>query len=179
MPKYSHFHYVAIQDGQHKRFTDLARDTPLEVVRIRRKPFAMVYSVGDNPHLVWRYSRNSPCLIFDALSMSERCLDYLRSPVPHSFSMFSSDLLNWGVGLPRQFPSLHGDLRSRHIVVFGTIIARRYPTDYDPAQIELWESTNILPGNEVGELQQIYNRRNQISFLQSLTNPYSKNFLIE
>jgi hypothetical protein len=121
---------------------------------------------------------------FDAVRLDRRCARDLRRKVSrHGPGMLAGELLTWGVGTlrarnddPREqlhasLWSQHGRLETRHETVYATIRAlhrNSLPLLYQ-TQKESFDSTNVIYGDVYGEVEQLWERRADTSFLGQVT----------
>jgi hypothetical protein len=117
---------------------------------------------------------------FDVVKLDRRCVRDLRLKLKrHGPGMLSGDLLSFGVGMLRArnddpveqihhyLWSRYGRLHSRHEVVYARIRAlhcNSLPLIYD-RQKESFDSSNLIYGDALGELEQIWERRADTAFL--------------
>jgi len=118
---------------------------------------------------------------FDAVKLDRRSARDLRLKVKrHGPGLLAADLLSFGVGALRarnddpvelihQYLWRHfGQLRSRHEVVYARIGALHWnslPLLYE-RQKESFDSTNLVYGDALGELEQLWERRADTAFLE-------------
>jgi hypothetical protein len=117
---------------------------------------------------------------FDIVRLDRRCTRDLRLKLrKNGPGMVSADLLAFGTGMlrarnddvlePLQEKLWHryGRLTTRHEVVFATIRALHWnslPLFYQ-SQKESYDSTNLIYGDALGELEQLWDRRADTAFL--------------
>lgn len=117
---------------------------------------------------------------FDAVKLDRRCVRDLRLKLKrHGPGLLSGELLCFGVGMLRArnddpLEQIHhylwnqyGRLESRHEVVHARIRAlhcNSLPLIHD-RQKESYDSTNVIYGDAMGELEQLWDRRADTTFL--------------
>lgn len=156
---------------------------------------ALFHSLGGMPldalrRTRWKVrERDKPAMpervnYFDAVKLDRRCARDLRLKVKrHGPGLLAGDLLSFGVGVLRArnddpFEQIHrylcrrfGRLQSRHEVVYARIGALHWnslPLIYE-RQKESFDSTNLIYGDALGELEQIWDRRADTAFLDLVT----------
>ena len=121
---------------------------------------------------------------FDAVRLDRRCARdlrrKLRQPGP---GMLAGELLAFGVGTLRArnddpleqihqlLWSQHGRIETRHEIVYATIRALQWnslPLIYKTRK-ESFDSTNVIYGDVLGELEQLWERRADTVFLEQVT----------
>ena len=121
---------------------------------------------------------------FDALKLDRRCCRDLRLRAGRDVGgMFAGDLLAFGVGalrarndapgepLHRRLWEQHGRLQSRHEIVYARIRALIWsslPLFYQ-GEKESFDSTNLIYGDALGELEQLWERRADTAFLEQVS----------
>jgi hypothetical protein len=121
---------------------------------------------------------------FDAVKLDRRCLRDLRLKLSKKGpELLSGELLAFGTGTLRacnddrveqvhhHLWSQYGHISSRHEIVFAKIRALHWssmPLIYK-TQKESFVSTNVLYGDVLGELEQIWERRSETAFLAQVT----------
>ena len=120
---------------------------------------------------------------FDSTRLDRRCLRDLRLRSNHTEpSMVSAELLAFGTGtlrarnddaeepIQRELWSRHGRLNPDHEVVYARIrmLHRRTARGAEIVGKECYESTNVIYGDVLGELEQIWDRRADTDFLQQI-----------
>jgi hypothetical protein len=134
---------------------------------------------------------------FDATLVDRRCMGTCRLRLnKKGTSLFSAELLCFGAGALRQlwdnpndpahaqFRRLCGRIASLDMVVYCRIPATFYSPALQKDLLESWESTNIIYGDAYGEVEQIWRRRKDTSFLtgiamalnQARKRPHADNF---
>jgi hypothetical protein len=120
---------------------------------------------------------------FDAVRLDRRCLRDLRHKVrKFGPGMLSFELLSYGIGMLRArnddpderihrfLWSHYGHIRSRHEVSYACIRAL-HRNSLLPSQAigkEAYDSTNVIYGDALGELQQLWDRRADSAFLEQV-----------
>jgi hypothetical protein len=118
---------------------------------------------------------------FDAAKLDRRCARDLRLKfTKNGPGMLAGELLTFGVGMLRArnddpvepmhhyLWSRHGRLRTRHEIVYARIRALHWnslPLLYR-TQKESYDSTNLIYGDALGELEQLWDRRADTAFLE-------------
>jgi hypothetical protein len=117
---------------------------------------------------------------FDALKLDRRCARDLRIKLRREGpGLLSADVLAYGVGtlrarnddeaerLHRSLWRRYGRIQVRNEEVYARIRALHWFTipSLERARKESFDSTNVLYGDVVGELQQLWDRRADIAFL--------------
>ncbi len=121
---------------------------------------------------------------FDAIKLDRRCSRDLRLKLRKKGpGMLAAELLTYGTGvlrarnddpLDRLHQNLwrrHGRIHSRHEVVLATIRALHWNT-LPPScrtQKESFDSTNVIYGDTLGELEQLWDRRTDTVLLDQVT----------
>jgi hypothetical protein len=120
----------------------------------------------------------------DITRIDPRCFGTKRVRFPREGpSILSYELLNFGVGALRrkwdnQLDPLHKVLRINGQIVPAKMEAREIPSHYYSSFFmrtldETWQSTNLIYGDVFGELRQIYDRRDDIGFVNDLLKTYN------
>jgi hypothetical protein len=120
---------------------------------------------------------------FDAVKLDRRCCRDLRLKVrKRGPGLLAGELLCFGTGMTRACNDdgadcfqvnlwrQHGRLHTRHEVVYARIRALHRttsPTDYQ-VQKEGFHSTNVIYGDALGELEQLWDRRADTVFLEQV-----------
>jgi hypothetical protein len=120
---------------------------------------------------------------FDSTRLDRRCLRDLRLRTGHSEpSMVSAELLAFGTGtlrarnddpeepIQREVWSRYGRFKSEHEVIYASIrvLHRRTPRGEELLGKECFDSTNVIYGDVLGELEQLWDRRADTEFLQQV-----------
>jgi len=121
---------------------------------------------------------------FNALQLDRRCCRDLRLRAGRPpGGMFGGELLAFGVGalrarndapgepLHRQLWIRYGRLHTRHEIVYANIRSLLWsslPLFYQ-GQKESFDSTNLIYGDALGELEQLWERRADTSFLEQVS----------
>lgn len=121
---------------------------------------------------------------FDAVRLDRRCArDLRRKPSRQGPGMLAGELLAFGVGtlrarnddpLERVHQLLwrqHGRIETAQEVVYATIRALHWnslPLIYQTGK-ESFDSTNVIYGDVLGELEQLWERRADTAFLEQVT----------
>jgi len=121
---------------------------------------------------------------FDVTRLDRRCARDLRwRPASPGAYMVSAELISYGTGvlrarnddiqdvLHREIWSRHGRLTSRHEKIYATVVMlhRRTPGQKEFIGRERYDSTNLIYGDALGELQQLWDRRADTQFLEQVT----------
>lgn len=121
---------------------------------------------------------------FDAVKLDRRCLRDLRLKLSSKGpELLAGELLAFGTGTLRacnddpveqihqHLWSQHGRLSSRHEVVYAKIRALHWNSLplIHKTQKESFDSTNVIYGDVLGELEQIWERRADTMFLEQVT----------
>lgn len=120
---------------------------------------------------------------FDLIKLDRRCARDLRLKIrKQGPGMLAAELLSYGTGtlrarndapleqLHRYLWSRHGRIHTVREVVFATIRALHWnslPLLYG-AQKESFDSTNVIYGDAIGELEQLWDRRADTAFLDQV-----------
>jgi hypothetical protein len=152
---------------------------------------AMLHGLGGMslellPMIKWRVQEEDKAGIaqrinyFDAVHLDRRCWRDLRlKPAKLGPEMLAAELLSFGTGMLRarnddpgerihQFLwSQNGRLESRHEVVYGRLRAMHRISLPHACQTgkESFDSTNLIYGDAFGELEQLWDRRAELDFL--------------
>jgi hypothetical protein len=120
---------------------------------------------------------------FDSTRLDRRCLRDLRLRLVHpESSMLSAELLAFGTGtlrarnddpeepIQRELWSRHGRFKPEHEVIYASIrvLHRRTARGTDLVGKECYDSTNVIYGDVLGELEQLWDRRADTDFLQQI-----------
>jgi hypothetical protein len=147
-------------------------------------------SLDSLSRLRWRVREQDKATIparvnyFDAVKLDRRCARDLRRKLSRMGpGMVSGELLAFGVGTLRArnddslerihtlLWSQHGRIESRHEVNYATIRALHWnslPLIHKTRK-ESFDSTNVMYGDVLGEVEQIWERRADIAFLDQVT----------
>jgi len=155
---------------------------------------AMLHGLGGMslellPMIKWRVQEEDKAGIvqrinyFDAVHLDRRCWRDLRlKPAKQGPEMLSAELLSFGTGTLRarnddpgerihQFLwSQNGRLESKHEVVYASLRALHrisLPHDHQTGK-ESFDSTNLIYGDTLGELEQLWDRRADLTFLEGI-----------
>lgn len=120
---------------------------------------------------------------FDAVKLDRRCCRDLRLKTTlRGAGMLSCELLAYGSGmlraanddpqdeLHRYIRQQHGRAESKHECVYARILAlhRVTRTSCPTLAKESYESTNLVYGDVLGELEQLWERRTDIAFMEAV-----------
>jgi hypothetical protein len=157
---------------------------------------ALFHSIGGMPleHIFqsrWKFSPAERSGVpprvgyFDITRLDRRCLRDIRLRASHHDpAMLSAELLAFGTGtlrarnndpedpLQRDFWSRHGRFHTQLESVHATIgvLHRRKVSQKEPIGKESYDSTNLIYGDVLGELEQLWDRRADTEFLQQVAN---------
>jgi hypothetical protein len=121
---------------------------------------------------------------FDAVKLDRRCLRDLRLKLNSKGpELLAAELLCFGTGTLRacnddpveqihqHLWSRHGRLASKHEIVYAKIRALHWNSLplIHKTQKESFDSTNVIYGDVFGELEQLWERRADLAFLQQVT----------
>jgi hypothetical protein len=117
---------------------------------------------------------------FDAVRLDRRCCRDLRlAPDGRPLGLLSAELLSFGTGIlrarndnpaepvHRRLGRRYGRLWSRHELVFARLHTLFGPSG-SGAQKESFDSTNLIYGDSLGELEQLWERRADVAFLDQV-----------
>jgi hypothetical protein len=121
---------------------------------------------------------------FDAVKLDRRCARDLRRKLSRQGpGMLAGELLAFGVGTLRArnddpqehihqlLWKQHGRIETRHEIIYATIRALHWnslPLLYQTGK-ESFDSTNVIYGDVLGELEQLWERRADTVFLEQVT----------
>jgi hypothetical protein len=110
---------------------------------------------------------------FDATRLDRRCWGDLRlKPAGGPTALVSGELLVFGAGMLRGdgVSGRHGKLSTQKERIFTRIWAlrREGPPALTKIQKRIYESTNLIYGDALGELEQLWNRRADTAFLDKV-----------
>ncbi|HEY5910237.1 MAG TPA: hypothetical protein VJA21_06490 [Verrucomicrobiae bacterium] len=124
----------------------------------------------------WRVRRTcKPAVLaagggFDATRLDRRCWGDLRLKPPGGGSaLLAAELLAFGTGMLRGsgLSGRHGTLTADHQTVFARIWSLRREGSPGLTRVckRVYESTNVIYGDAFGELEQLWDRRADVAFL--------------
>jgi hypothetical protein len=147
-------------------------------------PLCAVSSVRWRGKLLSRAGIPERVNYFDAIRLDQRCCRDLRLRAgSHIGGMFAGELLAFGAGalrarndapgepLHRRLWDHHGRLHTRHEIVYAKIKALLWsslPLFYQ-GEKESFDSTNLIYGDALGELEQLWERRADTAFLEQIS----------
>jgi hypothetical protein len=120
---------------------------------------------------------------FDVVRLDLRCCRDLRlKPRPEGPGLLAAELLAFGTGtlravnndpgerIHRQLLSQYGRVHSRHEVVYAHIGALHRRSEPAPEEVgkECYDSSNLIYGDALGEVEQLWERRADTAFLDQV-----------